>query len=214
LRSGYGDYSINLLPDVTCFTPFINRAILVLQLVEIVIAMSRIFRFARLLLTLSMGFILLLTTACSNPTIEGARPDNPPVQMGGNNNPYEGSGGSYDHSGMKTEAPTQRNVSALPTEQAVVPGQPRLRLVSNSVTYSLAAENEAKLPYPGTGMENEDVYKVDLAEAEVKRQEAQQIPKEKQYIVDRSDPNAKILERSVQAFKSASEFLNERSRAI
>lgn len=176
--------------------------------------MSRIVHFARLLLTLSMGFILLLTTACSSPTIEGARPDNPPVQMGGNNNPYEGSGDGYDHSGMKTEAPTQRNVSALPAEQDVVPGQPQFRLVSNSLTHSLSAENEAKLPYSGTGMDNEGVYKVDLAEAEAKRQEAQQIPKEKQYIVDRSDPNAKILERSVQAFKSASEFLNERSRAI
>jgi hypothetical protein len=175
--------------------------------------MSRILRFSRLLLTLSMGLILLLTTACSSPTVEGARPENPPVQMGGNNNPYTGSGDGYDHSGMKTEAPTQRDVSALPAEQAVVPGQPQ-RLVSNSRTHSLASENEAKLPYSGTGMDNEGVYKVDLAEAEAKRQEAQQIPKEKQYIVDRSDPNAKILERSVQAFKSASEFLNERSRAI
>jgi hypothetical protein len=176
--------------------------------------MSRILRFARLLLTLSMGFILLSTTACSSPTIEGARPDNPPVQMGGNNNFYEGSGDGYNHSGMKTEAPTQRSVSTLPAGQAVTLGQPRLRLVSNSLTHSLASENEAKLPYSGTGIDNEGVYKVDFAEAEAKRQEAQQIPKEKQYIVDRSDPNAKILERSVQAFKSASEFLNERSRAI
>jgi hypothetical protein len=196
------------------FALFINRAFLVFQSLQIEIAMSRILRFARLLLTLSMGFILLLTTACSSPTLEGARPDNPPVQMGGNNNPYGGSGDGYEHSGMKTEAPTQRNVSALPAEQAVVPGQPRLRLVSNSLTHSLASENEAKLPYSGTGIDNEGVYKVDLAESEAKRQEAQQIPKEKQYIVDRSDPNAKILERSVQAFRSASEFLNERSRAI
>lgn len=160
-----------------------------------------------------MGFVLLLTTACSRPTIQGARPDNPSVQMGGNN-PYEGAG--YDHSGIKTEASRQRNISALMPDQARVPDQNQFYLVSNSLThsYSLAAENEAKLPYPGTGMQNDDAYRVDLAETEAKRQEAQQIPKERQYIVDRSNPDAKILERSVQAFKSASEFLNDRSRSI
>ena len=176
--------------------------------------MSRIFQVFRVLLTLSMGFILMLTTACSSPTIQGARPNNPPVQMGGNNNPYSGSGDGYEHSGMKTEAPIQKDVSALPPGQAAASSQPRFHLVSNDVTHSLAAQNEAKLPYSGTGMMNEGVYKVDLAEAEAKRQEAQQIPKERQYIVDRSNPDAKILERSVQAFKSASEFLNDRSRSI
>ncbi len=36
--------------------------------------------------------VLLVSTACNNGDITGARPDNPPVQAGGANNPYKSGG--------------------------------------------------------------------------------------------------------------------------
>jgi hypothetical protein len=36
--------------------------------------------------------VLFVSTACNNGDIRGARPDNPPVQMGGSNNPYKSGG--------------------------------------------------------------------------------------------------------------------------
>lgn len=39
----------------------------------------------RLLLVVVLGVALLSTTACNNGNLQGARPENPPVQVGGNN---------------------------------------------------------------------------------------------------------------------------------
>ena len=41
------------------------------------------------------GVALFIITACSSGSLQGARPYNPPVQAGGNNNPYKGGGDSY-----------------------------------------------------------------------------------------------------------------------
>ncbi|MBE9170148.1 hypothetical protein IQ238_22360 [Pleurocapsales cyanobacterium LEGE 06147] len=43
---------------------------------------------------LAIGFTLFFTVACNNNP-QGARPYNPPVQSGGANNPYKGTGDSY-----------------------------------------------------------------------------------------------------------------------
>lgn len=53
------------------------------------------FPLTRILMLLVVGVALLLTTACNNGDIRGARPENPPVQMGGQNNPYKQGGDSY-----------------------------------------------------------------------------------------------------------------------
>lgn len=41
------------------------------------------------------GITLLITTACNTGDVQGARPDNPPVQAGGMNNPHKGGGDGY-----------------------------------------------------------------------------------------------------------------------
>ncbi|MBD1910789.1 MULTISPECIES: DUF6658 family protein [unclassified Leptolyngbya] len=50
---------------------------------------------ARVLLVALIGMLLITTTACNTGDVRGARPDNPPVQMGGNNNPYKSGGDGY-----------------------------------------------------------------------------------------------------------------------
>lgn len=52
-------------------------------------------RWGQLLLVLVLGLTLCLTTACNPGDARGARPDNPPVQMGGQNNPYKQGGDAY-----------------------------------------------------------------------------------------------------------------------
>ncbi len=49
----------------------------------------------QLVIAMLLSITLLLTTACNNGDIRGARPYNPPVQMGGQNNPYKQGGDSY-----------------------------------------------------------------------------------------------------------------------
>lgn len=47
----------------------------------------------RILTVFLLMTVLLLTTACNRGDEFGARPNNPPVQVGGNNNPHKGGDG-------------------------------------------------------------------------------------------------------------------------
>jgi hypothetical protein len=58
---------------------------------------------------LAIGFTLFFAVACSNNT-QGARPNNPPVQAGGANNPYKGSGDSYTSYRQQTPPKPDANV--------------------------------------------------------------------------------------------------------
>jgi hypothetical protein len=49
-------------------------------------------RLRQLLTVLLAAVVLFVSTACNNGDVRGARPDNPPVQMGGSNNPYKSGG--------------------------------------------------------------------------------------------------------------------------
>jgi hypothetical protein len=65
------------------------------------------FQIAKALLIFVAGVMLLSSVACTNTTNQGARPHNPPVQAGGANNPYKGSGDSY----TQYKQPSNPNVS-------------------------------------------------------------------------------------------------------
>ncbi|NJO50494.1 MAG: hypothetical protein HC840_14810 [Leptolyngbyaceae cyanobacterium RM2_2_4] len=63
--------------------------------------------------------------------------------------------------------------------------------------------------YPGssaTETKNPDIGPVD---SDILKREAQQIPARRQLSINRNDPDAKILERTGEAFKDASEFLTD-----
>ncbi|MBF2000664.1 MAG: hypothetical protein IGS38_08085 [Synechococcales cyanobacterium M58_A2018_015] len=55
----------------------------------------RSFRWLRVLTIVLAGTLVYLTTACNSGDLQGARPQNPPVQLGGQNNPYKQGGDSY-----------------------------------------------------------------------------------------------------------------------
>lgn len=87
-------------------------------------------RLRQILTVFIAGLALFITTACnSGVNAEGARPNNPPVQAGGMNNPYKGGGDAYTDKQASTEG-----------------DRASLQIKSDR---QIALNNESKLIYPG-----------------------------------------------------------------
>jgi hypothetical protein len=156
-------------------------------------------------LLLFMGAILFLTTACNSGDKLGARPNNPPVQMGGNNNSYTRGGDDYGESRMTTD-PSVKGVN----KRASLPqSSDHLIAINNPV-------DQARNPiYPGSGNLEASRSVDDFVSPERQKEltDPAQIPAKRQPVFDRSDPKARLLEKTGQQFKDASEFLQERDAA-
>lgn len=144
------------------------------------------------------GLVLLVTTACNAGDVNGARPNNPPVQMGGQNNPHKAGGDGYSQYKMSTD----RTAVNSAKKRASLPSQPLIAAINS---------NASDLLYPGADASSTDAPAIGTVGKEGKQRlmDAQQIPQERQAVIDRSDPDAKILEKSGQAFKDASAFLKD-----
>lgn len=159
-------------------------------------------RLRQIVSVLVLGAALFLTTACNTGNMQGARPQNPPVQMGGNNNPHKGGGDGYTNYRMSTDPAAKQ--SNRQGDRASLPSGFDQLLASSSID-----SNASDLLYPGEGAtetKNPDIGPVD---SNILKRDAQQVPARRQLSIDRSDPDAKILERTGEAFKDASEFLTD-----
>ena len=155
----------------------------------------------RQLLTACLATVVLFVgTACSNGDTRGARPDNPPVQAGGMNNPYKAG----------EDANTNYNFSADPKVSSKSPhsNPDRADLLINS--NQLVAVSE-KLQYPG--------------ESEIKGSPADEqnvLPTIDQKDFETPEPNGKVQRESnvgnrvkdrlsavKDTFGEASEFIGE-----
>ncbi len=148
----------------------------------------------KLLAIFVAGVALCLNVACSNGTEVGARPNNLPVQMGGQNNPYKGGGDGYTDYQMSSDpaVKAQQNRSSLPMELLVAANNTATRASDsdfNAVKARAKATDKVK-----QGANN-------------RLMNAKQTAEPKQAVIDRSDPNEKILEKSIDAFKEASKHL-------
>jgi hypothetical protein len=150
-------------------------------------------KLSRLLVTVFAGFVLLLNTACSSGNVQGARPNNPPVQMGGNNNPHSRSGDGYTNYRMSNDPRVNDN------QQSSLPMTDRLIADSSIKT------NSSDLLYPG--YQKSETKNPDIGYRTPK--EVSDLPNDKQPMLKRSDPDAKILERVGEAFTDASAFLKK-----
>lgn len=150
-------------------------------------------RLGKILAAVLATFVLFTTTACNNPSNDlGARPQNPPVQMGGSNNPYKGGGDGYTDYKMSTDRAATNKRASLGNGQLI------------------ATSGGTELQYPGTedsgatgAGRNQDKIRQEMVK------DAQRIPAEPQNVIDRSDPNERILEKTGQAFQDASSFLKD-----
>jgi len=159
-------------------------------------------RLRQILSVLVVSAALFLTTACNTGNMQGARPQNPPVQMGGNNNPHKGGGDGYTNYRMSTDPAVKQ--SNRQGDRASLPFSFDQLLADSGIE-----SNASDLLYPGsnaTETKNPDIGPVDSG---ILKKDAQQVPARRQLSIDRSDPNAQILERAGEAFKDASEFLTD-----
>jgi len=93
----------------------------------------------RQLLTAFLATVVLFVgTACNSGNVQGARPDNPPVQAGGANNPYKGGGDSNTSYKFSPDPKVSGKSAQSKGERA------DLQIISN---WLIAVSNDAQ--YPG-----------------------------------------------------------------
>ena len=148
-------------------------------------------RLGKFFATFAAGFILFLNVACSNGNAVGARPQNPPVQMGGQNNPQKAGGDGYNNYQMSTDPNVKtRDRASLSTfgQLVATTGQVGERSMRDNQDMNATSERSRSAM--------RDTMK-----------EAKQVPEQPQVVIDRSDPNEKILEKVGKTFKEAGKHL-------
>ena len=78
-------------------------------------------RLSQILTAFLASSLLLVSTACSTGDVTGARPNNPPVQAGGANNPYKGGGDSYTKFNQSTNPPSNSKTTKSQQNRAELP---------------------------------------------------------------------------------------------
>lgn len=171
-------------------------------------ALFKKFKLRQIVTVFLAGVLLLVSTACNNGDVRGARPQNPPVQMGGNNNPHKGGGDNYTRYKMTTDpgakaASNQRNRADA---QLVAPQL----IAANTVdTPSRVDSSASDILYPGSGASETSSPGIGPRGQRELQEQTQRFPKQRQPVLDRSNPDAKILERVGEEFKDASAFLKD-----
>ncbi|MBD2016714.1 hypothetical protein H6F96_22455 [Microcoleus sp. FACHB-53] len=95
-------------------------------------------RLSQLLTAFLATVVVFVGTACNSGTVQGARPDNPPVQAGGANNPYKGGGDSNTNYNFSPDPKINGKASQSKGDRA------DLGIISNRL---IAVSNNAQ--YPG-----------------------------------------------------------------
>ena len=161
-------------------------------------------RIGQFLAVLMAGVLLFTSTACNSGDVRGARPENPPVQMGGMNNPHKAGGDGYTNYQMSTDPKVNQSPAKAENNRA------DLSIVGDRLLAATTAEsNSSRLLYPGSEPMQTDKFDPELGgdKALLKAPDGQ--PAKAQPVFDRSDPNAKILERVGAAFQDASAFVKD-----
>ena len=163
------------------------------------------FSLSKIVSVFCLTIVLFVTTACNSGNELGARPDNPPVQLGGQNNPHKAGGDGL----TKYKATDDPRVTRGQDNAGLLPS-------SNLV----AAANRSKTTYPNNdndmdGLIYSDSDKAksldsvdDFVSPETQKalKDPAQIPAVKQPIIDRSNPDNKLLEKTKQMFDDAGDF--------
>ena len=150
-----------------------------------------------------LATVLLITTACNSGNEQGARPDVSPVQLGGQNNPHKAGG-----DGM-TQYRSPANDSMLEKDRASLPDRELLAVANKSETTYPTDDNKVEgLLYSDSNnaesSNDADDYISSQRPAELL--DPAQIPAKKQPIIDRSNLDNQLLEKTQQMFDDAGNF--------
>lgn len=161
-------------------------------------------RIGQFLTVFMAGVLLFTSTACNSGDVRGARPENPPVQMGGMNNPHKAGGDGYTNYQMSTDPKVNQSPAKAEKNRA------DLSIVGDRLLASTTAEsNSSKLLYPGSAPMETDKFDLELGGDKSLLEGPDGQPAKAQPVLDRSDPDANILEKVGAAFKDASGFLKD-----
>lgn len=156
----------------------------------------------RILATFLAGIFLIVTTACSGANAQGARPENPPVQAGGANNPYKMGGDNFTNYHMSTDPKVTNESTQKKSDQS------SLQINSQIL---LAVNKEAEQLYPGAETPMGRAKKE--AELPLITEEEFQHPEPGGLIQREPDVGTRIqkrLETVKEAVEEASKFLPEK----
>lgn len=90
------------------------------------------------------GVLLIASTACNSGNVQGARPDNLPVQAGGANNPYKSGGDNYTDLNMSTDPKVNSTKAKSGGNQA----SSQLNSL-DLIAANLTRNKESEILYPG-----------------------------------------------------------------
>ncbi|MBD3883251.1 hypothetical protein IFO70_15905 [Phormidium tenue FACHB-886] len=158
---------------------------------------------ARFAIVSLLGAMLLVTTACNSGNEVGARPNNLPVQMGGQNNPHKMGGDGY------TKYNTSPNpISKQDADRASLPESAQFLIASNEPK----TESDDFVLYPASG-EYRSAKSADeffSPEKQAKLAKTRQNPDEGQpKVTGNANPNGEVLDKAGETFKDASGFLGK-----
>jgi hypothetical protein len=168
----------------------------------------------RILTVILLMIILLTTTSCNRGDEFGARPNNPPVQLGGNNNPHKG-GDGYTQYKVDTDPRLKKDGDSANLRQffdRAIGFRPGFAIATTKPSTTAPEKTEGIL-YPGNSGQPDSLRNKDdfySLEEQKELMSPNNFPEKKQPQINRADPNAKILEKTGNMFKDASEFLGDR----
>jgi hypothetical protein len=153
----------------------------------------------KILTAVLLGAILLFASACNSGDSLGARPQNPPVQAGGQNNPHKGGGDGYTNYQMSTD----RNLKSSSGKQ--VSGY---YSANKSIANGEFESSNSRVLYPGSNPS----YRPTDAKIKQKFIGPPTLdPALPQTLVnshiERSYADSSVLKRAGQTFRDASQFL-------
>jgi hypothetical protein len=160
-------------------------------------------RLRQILTVFLAGVLLLISTACSGATTQGANPENPAVQAGGGNNPYK-SGGGDGYTNLKVSTDPKVNTTKAKSQG----DQANLELIPQHL---IAINKDSEMLYPNAetpaGRAQKD------AELPIKTPEDFQEPEPgglNQRNPDLKERAENRLNEVKDAFKEASKFVKEK----
>ena len=143
--------------------------------------------------------VLFVTTGCNNGDELGARPENSPVQLGGQNNPHKAGG-----DGMTKYKATDDPRVLEGKNNASLPATDLLAAANRSKTSYPTDDNQLEgVLYPADSNQPESLDNIDDIVSPQRQKELldpTQIPAKKQPGFDRSDPDYNLLEKVGQMF--------------
>lgn len=159
----------------------------------------------KIAIALVAGFALLVSTACSGEssmqTSRQEKSNNIPIQMGANNNPYTM---GNDTNGQPT-SPSNYGNQAYKKRMSDASSQ--IARFNPLIASSVAGQDTTGLLYESADQQQGGIDNTRPTQEQAYQSEG--IPSRRQPVVDRSNPNEKIMEGIGQQFTEASKFLTD-----